>query len=254
MNYYNEIDPFACRWLKNLIKKGLIPNGIVDNRSIEDVMPSEIAGYTQCHFFAGIGAWALALRKAGWEDDKPVWTGSCPCQPFSQAGKGKGLADKRHLWPAWFHLIEQCKPSIIFGEQVSSKDGLTWLDVVQSDLDSANYTNAAVDLCAAGFGAPHIRQRLWFVADSKSERWLRSKNTTAPAGRVSSEKRGLVNGYWSESMWGKCSDGKLRPFEPESFPLANGTAGRVGKLRAYGNAINVEVASAFIGAYRDSLC
>ena len=108
--YYNEIDPFAAQWLRNLIDAGHIAPGHVDTRSIEDVTPSELAGYTQCHFFAGIGGWSLALRLAGWPDDRPVWTGSCPCQPFSAAGKGAGFADERHLWPAWFHLIEQCRP------------------------------------------------------------------------------------------------------------------------------------------------
>jgi len=86
--YYNEIDPFAAEWLRQLIKDGLIADGEVDERSIEDVTPNELAGFTQCHFFAGIGGWSYALRLAGWPDDQPVWTGSCPCQPFSTAGKG----------------------------------------------------------------------------------------------------------------------------------------------------------------------
>src|SRR5690606_31057001 len=138
----------------------------VDTRSIEDVTPNDLQGYTQCHFFAGIGGWPLALRLAGWPDDRPVWTGSCPCQPFSQAGKGAGFADERHLWPAFFHLIEQCRPSVVFGEQVASKDGLAWLDLVQADLEGAGYACGAADLCAAGVGAPHIRQRLYWVANA----------------------------------------------------------------------------------------
>src|ERR1700690_1142732 len=120
MNYYNENDPFAAAWLRELIKAGLIPNGTVDERSIEDVLPNELAEYTQCHFFAGIGGWSLALRLAGWSDDEPVWTGSCPCQPFSTAGKRTGTTDERPLWPAFFHLIDQCKPSVVFGEQVEA--------------------------------------------------------------------------------------------------------------------------------------
>src|SRR5271168_3827885 len=121
MHYYNEIDPFAAQWLRNLISANLIGNGHVDERSIEDVKPSELSGYTQCHFFAGIGGWSYALRLAGWPDDRPVWTGSCPCQPFSAAGKGAGFADERHLWPAFFHLIRECRPGTVFGEQVASK-------------------------------------------------------------------------------------------------------------------------------------
>ena len=163
--YYNEIDPYAAQWLRNLIAAGHIAPGVVDERDIRDVKPAELKQYTQCHFFGGIGIWSLALRRAGWPDDKPVWTGSCPCQPFSAAGKGDGFIDERHLWPHWYHLITQCEPDRIFGEQVASKDGLGWLDLVQADLEGAGYAHGAVDLCAAGVGAPHIRQRLWFVAE-----------------------------------------------------------------------------------------
>ena len=164
--YYNEHDPKAAAWLRELIKQGHIAPGEVDERSIEDVIPDELLEFTQCHFFAGIGVWSHALRRAGWPDDRPVWTGSCPCQPFSAAGKRTGIDDERHLWPAWFHLISQCRPPTIFGEQVASKDGLGWLDLVQSDMEAARYAFGAFDLCAAGVGAPHIRQRLYFVADA----------------------------------------------------------------------------------------
>ena len=164
--YYNEIDPFAADWLRNLIGAGLIADGVVDTRSISDVRPEELFEFTQCHFFAGIGVWSHALRGAGWDDDRPVWTGSCPCQPFSGAGKRKGIADKRHLFPDWFHLIRECRPATVFGEQVASKDGLGWIDLVQADMEGEGYAFAPFDLCAAGFGAPHIRQRLWFVAHS----------------------------------------------------------------------------------------
>ena len=166
--YYNEIDPFAAAWLRELIRAGEIAPGDVDERSIEDVTPSDLLGYTQCHFFAGIGVWSRALRSAGWSDDRQVWTGSCPCQPFSAAGKGKGLADERHLWPAFFHLIEVCGPELVFGEQVAGKDGLGWLDLVSTDLETVGYACGAVPAPAAGFGAPHIRERLYWVADASS--------------------------------------------------------------------------------------
>jgi DNA (cytosine-5)-methyltransferase 1 len=165
-SYYNEHDPDAAQWLRNLIAAGLIADGDVDERSIEDVLPSDLAGYTQCHFFAGIGGWSAALRLAGWPDDRPVWTGSCPCQPFSAAGKGAAFADERHLWPAFHSLIAQCRPPVVFGEQVASPDGLQWIDLVHADLEGAGYAFGSADLCAAGVGAPHIRQRLYFVADA----------------------------------------------------------------------------------------
>ena len=84
--YYNENNRFAAQWLRNLIAAGDIAPGDVDERSITEVRPDDLRGYTQCHFFAGIGGWSAALRLAGWPDDRPVWTGSCPCQPFSAAG------------------------------------------------------------------------------------------------------------------------------------------------------------------------
>src|SRR3990167_1375322 len=133
--YYNENDAYAAQWLCNLIAAGHIAPGEVDERSIEDVRADDLRGFTQCHFFAGIGVWSYALRLAGWPDDSPVWTGSCPCQPFSAAGKGGGFDDERHLWPAWFHLIEVCRPPVIYGEQVASKDGLAWLDLVHTYME-----------------------------------------------------------------------------------------------------------------------
>ena len=168
--YYNEHDKFAAAWLRELMLDGLIALGDVDERSILDVAPSELAGYRQCHFFAGIGIWSLALRQAGWADDRPIWTGSCPCQPFSAAGKGAGFADERHLWPAFHWLINECRPPIVVGEQVSSDDGLAWIDLVLADLDKSGYACGALDTCAAGFGAPHIRQRAYWMADSGSTR------------------------------------------------------------------------------------
>lgn len=166
--YYNEIDPFAAAWLRELIAGGHIAPGVVDERSIEDVRPDELAGFTQCHFFAGIGVHSLALRRAGWADDRPIWTGSCPCQPFSAAGKGEGFADERHLWPAFYHLIEQCEPAIVAGEQVASGSTGVWFDLVQADLEAMGYAFGLVPLPAAGFGGAHIRDRAFWLADSYS--------------------------------------------------------------------------------------
>lgn len=172
--FYNEIESYAADWLENLCSAGYIANGVVERRSIVDLQPKDVAKFTQAHFFAGIGIWSHALRLAGVPDDFNVWTGSCPCQPFSVAGKGEGVDDERHLWPDWFKLIDQCRPAAVLGEQVASKPGLAWLDAVRTDLEGAGYAFGASDLASAGVGAPHIRQRLYFCAfrlvDSSSSR------------------------------------------------------------------------------------
>jgi len=350
--YYNELDKYAAQWLRNLIAAGHIAPGDVDDRSISDVRPSDLVGYTQCHFFAGIGGWSLALRLAGWPDDRPVWTGSCPCQPFSVAGQGAGTADERHLWPHWFHLVRSRRPPVIFGEQVDAAIAHGWLDAVQDDLEGEGYAFGAVGVPAAGVGAPHIRQRLWFVADSRHQQskgwdgpaeghqhrkrdargvfaprsspvhmadsqhdggrsdqqkreaqggvadgwpsWLDNNNNTGLEGlgfRHQAESRrvgevrpvatagesgelGLADStgsqsrdqatsthghrdsvesasFWTPCDWLPCRDGKWRPVEPGTFPLAHGVSNRVGRLRAYGNAIVPQVAAEVIRAYME---
>ena len=201
--YYNDNDRHAVAAPKALMAEGYISGGDVDDRSIEDVRAEDLTGYTTCHFFAGQGGWALALRLAGWPDDRPVWTASLPCQPFSSAGKRKGAADERHLWPTFFRLIEACRPAIVFGEQVASSEVVgtqleaafvvavqggdyaranklarrlaqsrsfhywpRWLDGIQADLAGADYAVRAAVLGAHSVHAPHVRQRLFWVADA----------------------------------------------------------------------------------------
>ncbi|MFR0090156.1 DNA cytosine methyltransferase [Klebsiella pneumoniae] len=176
---YNEIDPFAAQWLRNLIAAGHIAPGEVDERSIEDVTPDDLRGFTQCHFFAGIGVWSHSLRLAGWPDDRPVWTGSCPCQPFSPAGKGDGFADERHLWPQFFHLISERRPQHVFGEQVAAGNANVWFDLVQADLEGMGYAFGLVPFTSAGIGAPHIRERAYWVANADSVISDRSGNVRA---------------------------------------------------------------------------
>jgi DNA (cytosine-5)-methyltransferase 1 len=299
--YYNEIEPYAVAWLRNLMAEGLIPAGDIDTRSIEDVRPSDLAGYVQCHFFAGIGGWPLALALAGWPSDRPVWTGSCPCQPFSAAGKGAGFADERHLWPAWQHLIAQCRPAVVFGEQVASKNTDPWVDLVHADLEGMGYAFGCIPFPAAGIGAPHIRERNYWVADAdhaglegrqlsaeraterligaggvaggladanrgqlngiavmrghecngKDAGWAQGIGGAAPCGEAL--RTGSTNGFWRDADWLGCTDGKWRPVEPSTFPLADGAPARVGRLRAYGNAINAEAARVWIETVMDCM-
>jgi len=166
-NYYNEFDPKAAAALKQLIADGLIPDGEVDDRSITEVTPGDLAGFTQCHFFAGIGGWIRALQIANFPTHRSVWTGSCPCQPYSSAGNQEGAGDDRHLWPTWLALIRECRPAEIYGEQVASAIAYGWLDDVCQGLEAENYACAAAVLPAVSVGAPHKRDRLWFVAHSQ---------------------------------------------------------------------------------------
>lgn len=331
--YYNEIEPYAAQWLRNLIAKGLIADGEVDTRSIVDVHPDDLRGFTQAHFFAGIGGWSLAARLAGWPDERPLWTGSAPCQPFSTAGKQKGQADERHLWPVFFDLIRACRPAVLMGEQVAAAVGKDWLDGVCVDLEGIGYACGAVVVPACAVDAPHRRDRLWFVADAEKlhgdvseHNYISSgKSTSSPSksgecsrgdvadsvclgqqgqgplgrpsnsaacgvrqasdvvdagagfwssdeplahssmphgeggrlsGRVHEEHANYdgrsIHGAWSESLWLTGADAKARRVKPGVRLLAHGVPARVGRLRAYGNAIVPQVAAEVIGAYMEA--
>lgn len=176
---YNEWDRKAAGWLRELARAGHISDGVVDERSITELSADDVRGYDRVHLFAGIGGWDYALRLAGWPEGVPVWTGSCPCQPFSCAGKGLGTADERHLWPEMLRLVAECRPSVVFGEQVRSKAVREWFAGVRSDLEALGYAVGAADLCAAGVGAPHIRQRLYWVAHAEHQRHGRERNGAA---------------------------------------------------------------------------
>jgi DNA (cytosine-5)-methyltransferase 1 len=260
---FNEIEPYACDWLENLIEAGHIEPGIVDRRSIEEIEPDDIKDARQFHAFAGIGVWSYALQLAGWPPNRPVWTGSCPCQPWSHTGRHRGEKDDRHLWPAWFRLVRECRPPFVFGEQVSSALGRDWLGSVSADLESEGYAVAGADLPAAGLGAPHKRQRIWFFAlaitdgerirdtrQGEVDRAEGGRQDQAWQGRLRSDtgERDRDVSAWEPVQWLRCSDGKSRPTEPGLHPLADGTPCRVGRLRAYGNAIVPQVAAVFIRA------
>lgn len=267
--YYNEIDPFAAQWLRNLIASGHIAPGEVDERSIEDVTPDDLRGFTQCHFFAGIGGWSYALRLAGWPDNRPIWTGSCPCQPFSTTGKGAGFSDDRHLWPAFGWLIKQCRPQRIAGEQVAGGRADPWFDLVQNDVERMGYAFGLTPFPAAGVGSPNERERAYWVADANLQYestarneartaepvrsgeiiWLGNANnarlerhvrddsatgrerSTGPVAAPGVHLRTLeVNGFWRDADWLLCRDGKWRPVEPGTFPLVDGAAARLGRV------------------------
>ena len=236
--YYNELDPCAAGWLRALIADGHIAQGDVDERSIADVSPADLVGYTQCHFFAGIGGWSYALRLAGWPDDRPCWTGSCPCQPYSAAGKGRGAADPRNLWPVWLPLIRECRPVRVFGEQVASAIGHGWLDAVSADLEAEGYTIGATVLGAHSVGAPHIRQRLYWVSHAERDR------AQFPCGR----EAGGLGREQQPLPWDRTWEGALREFRVVDDGLSYGVEACNGPR----NAIVPQVAAEVIRAYMDT--
>jgi DNA (cytosine-5)-methyltransferase 1 len=197
------------------------------------------------------GGWSYALRLAGWPDDRPVWTGSCPCQPFSRANsvykRGKGREDERHLWPEWSRLISQLMPPVVFGEQVTDAIAGGWLDEVFDDMESHGYACGAARIAALGVGTPQERERLWFVCDADKERregvgHLQALNGTHGGVAPWREATGTVGSY----------RGKRWISEPGLRLLVDGSAARMGNLRAYGNAIVPQVAAEVIGAYLDA--
>lgn len=235
--YYNEFDPNMAAWLRELIRAGLIAAGDVDARSIKEVKPDDLKGYDQCHFFAGIGGWSRALRLAGWDDARPVWTGSCPCQPFSIAGNGQGVSDERHLWPWFFRLIKECRPARVFGEQVAGPPGVVWADGIAQNLESVGYAFGATVLQGPLVGAPHQRDRFYFVADAgrpDTAGWNADRRWNTRAQEMG-EPWGFAN--WNGGM-------------PKPDMLADGIPRRVAKsiVGGFGNAIIPQLAAEFITA------
>lgn len=269
---YNDNERFVCEWLHELIAANELPRGDVACNPIQEISPDDLAPYTECHFFAGIGGWPLALQLAGWPTGREVWTGSCPCQPFSAAGKRQGTDDPRHLWPEFLRLIAERRPATVFGEQVASADGRVWLAGVRADLEALGYAVGAADLCAAGCGAPHIRQRLFWVADNGSTRLARWEEQPARQERPAVERDGsagrlALSDGWNPGAEGlqrggqhgqqpqdrvACADGRSRRVKPGIQPLAYGVPSRVGTLRGAGNAIVPQVAAEFIQAFLDT--
>lgn len=247
--YYNEIDPYAAEWLRNLVAAGLIAPGDVDERSITDVRPDDLRGYRQCHFFAGIGGWSLALRLAGWKDEEPCWTGSCPCQPFSPASLAnsgaQGQGDVRHLWPTFFGLVSECRPPVVAGEQVANAVGWGWWDEAALDLEGAGYACAAAVLRADAIGAGHERRRLYWIADASGEGWEGlEQHHGLLVGQEAPQPE--LGDYFAGARVAVAGD--LR-----ALRLDDGLSVGVGRsrLHGYGNAIVPPLAAEFIRAFRE---
>jgi DNA (cytosine-5)-methyltransferase 1 len=259
-SYYNEVDPYCAQWLRNLIDARRIAPGFVDERDIREVKPEDLIGFRQHHFFAGIAGWSLALQLAGWPNDRPIWTGSAPCQPFSDAGERKGVRDDRDLWPAWFALIRERKPSIVFGEQTSRAIGFGWFDRLSLDMEAEGYAVAAACLPACAAGSPQERERLWFAAVSNYE----TEHRLALNDALGAEPELIPGAHGSRLSLSeqatlfeerRRTKGRATPerhrwaSESGLVRLAHGVPDRVAKIRALGNAIVPQIASEFVRAF-----
>ncbi len=184
--YYNEFNKEAAAWIRELISMGLIADGEVDERSITEVAPSDLTGFTQHHFFAGIG---------GWSDDRAICSASLPCQPFSLAGKQLGKADERHLLPHFLELVKACNFSTIVGEQVPGAIKQGWLDDLYDEMEREGYTCGSSVLTAAGAGAANIRQRIYWAAIRMGDTqntygWPESQQPSGISGEAWDKPRG----------------------------------------------------------------
>ena len=189
---------------------------------------------THGSLFSGIGGFDLAAEWMGWENKfhcewnpfgqkvlKHYWpnaesfsditktdfkkfygtidllSGGFPCQPYSSAGKRKGKEDERHLWPHMLRAIKEIAPRYIVGENVrglTNWNGGMVFEEVCAQMEDIGYQVAPFLIPASGVGAPHRRERIWFVAYAKSKRSPISKLGESGSGQQI-QTRGNINGF-----------------------------------------------------------
>ena len=182
-----------------------------------------------------------------------IITGGYPCQPFSVAGKQKAEKDPRHLWPEYFRLIKECRPTWVIGENVNGHIKLG-LDSVLKDLESENYSTRAFSISASSIGANHKRERIWIVANSNNRsseqnnkiqtRWnfIKSSSKIKNVADTDSKRRCL----W-ETNRKNAKDVRQSPrsektskwwnAEPKLGRVAHGIPNRVDRLKSLGNSV-----------------
>ncbi|MBT4019090.1 MAG: DNA (cytosine-5-)-methyltransferase [Alphaproteobacteria bacterium] len=205
-----------------------------------------------------------------------IITGGYPCQPFSVAGKQRGTADDRHLWPEMHRIVATTRPTWVIAENVAGHIKLG-LDQVLSDLENEDYTAWPVVIPACAKDAPHRRDRVWVVAHSKGIRREGSSNAgncnedSETQGRSNKSTRasstgddvanataqGLQDGRGpqvhkpgQEQQPERCSgtDRGLWPTEPAVGRVAHGIPSRVDRLKGLGNAIVPQIVTEIANA------
>jgi len=212
----------------------------------------------------------------GWVEPVDLICGGFPCQPFSVAGKRRGAADERNLWPEMLRAIRGVRPCWVLGENVPGLG--SYLDTICSDLEGEGYEVLPLEIPAAAFGAPHLRYRLFIVAHTQCSQQVGTEHvahTTRPRewaeqelsregvrplnGRevvADANHAGLSGGMSprpnNERQENECG-GDRSPhhesnrqgwwdIEPDVGRVAHGVPHRVDRLRCLGNAVVPQVA------------
>ena len=121
-----------------------------------------------------------------------IITGGYPCQPFSVAGRQKGVEDPRHLWPEYFRIIKESRPAWVIGENVSGHLKLG-LDSVLKDLESEGYSARTFSISASSIGANHQRERIWIVAHSECNEHQHTLK------KVNGKEKEVPRKHWKEN-------------------------------------------------------
>jgi DNA (cytosine-5)-methyltransferase 1 len=227
--------------------------------------------HTHLDLFSGIGGFAIAAQNAGFEtigfseiepyacavlnkhwpnvknhgDIKSIngikadlVTGGFPCQPYSVAGKRKGAADDRALWPEMLRVIAEARPAWIVGENVAGIINME-LDRVLSDLEALGYATWPLVIPACATDARHRRDRVWIVAHSMRGRHTGSRK---PVNAVYPEEKEI----WKATKSGNgCRPAQWSP-EPRLGRVAHGVPNRSYRLQGLGNAIVPQVAEVIL--------
>ena len=205
--------------------------------------------------------------KANGINNIDIITGGYPCQPFSVAGRKKGEQDPRHLWPEYFRLVKELRPTWVIGENVSGhiKQGL---DTVLEDLESEGYSTRTFSISASSIGANHKRERVWILANSgrslregselgrENENEIRKENANQSERSSSafklnvadSEREGLQGSEQYETHTRETetqfsasqsleTKGIHWAIEPDVGRVAHGIPNRVDRLKALGNSL-----------------
>ena len=189
-----------------------------------------------------------------------IVTGGYPCQPFSVAGRQQGEKDPRHVWPEYFRLIKELRPSWVIGENVSGHVKLG-LDTVLENLESEGYSARTFSISASSIGANHQRERIWIVANSgcswgsgsefqrKNENEIKKENANQFERSSSSSQSNMV---YSDSerleKWESIGENFSQEYqtligadwwsiEPDVGRVANGVPKRVDRLKSLGNSL-----------------